>query len=52
VLKQERDDELEALTAAASAAVGGSEYEMPGITMIPVGSWTSIPPAGGWAPAP
>jgi len=52
VLWTQREEALAALVAAASAAVGGSEYEMPGITMIPVGSWTSIAPRDGWAPIP
>jgi hypothetical protein len=51
ILKAERDEELAALAAAAAgAAGGGTEFEMPGITMIKVGSWTSILPPGGEVP--
>ena len=50
-LKEQRDEALAALAEAAADAVGGSEYEMAGISMIPVGSWTSIPPKNG-VPSP
>jgi len=50
-LNAEYQEDLASLIETAEAAAGGSEYEMAPIVSLKVGSWTSIPQAGGVFPA-